>query len=138
MLPSLKTRPGKPSPSPIRGGSCPSFFSTLQWVRVSDGEWESCFFFCISIKPGSLGFFFFFFYLAVASCNGIRPPHYKMFLSLICLRRDINMMHGYILGGCAACQTTSMSKHTASAGRIGAAVTVHKYADWSVDSFTGC
>lgn len=42
-------------------------------------------------------------------------------------------MHDYILGGCAACQTSSMSKHTASVGRSGAAVASHKYADWSID-----
>lgn len=47
-------------------------------------------------------------------------------------------MCGYILRGYAACQTTSMSKHTVSVGKSGTAVTVHKNADWSIDSFTGC
>lgn len=41
------------------------------------------------------------------------------------------MKHSSILKGRAACQTSSV-------GRIGAAVTVHKYADLSIDSTAGC
>lgn len=48
------------------------------------------------------------------------------------------MKHSSILKGRAACQTSSVSKHTASVGRIGAEVTVHKYADLSIDSTAGC